>query len=140
MLTTFYEAHSGFSLIGVAETQLRMLLDHGYDPLVLVQEQFDTTNPFWQPSILDIRRVIPAMQLTEQVHPEFEQRVQKVQHALRESLGDVGVVETHLGWLRQNRPALVPAYCALGRLTLDLARRKGTVSDPAARRLRRLLG
>ena len=33
VFTTFYEAHSGFSLIAVTETQLRMLLDHGHRAL-----------------------------------------------------------------------------------------------------------
>jgi len=38
--TTFYEASSGYSLIRVAETQINMLLAHGYDPAVFVQENF----------------------------------------------------------------------------------------------------
>ena len=95
LFTTFYEAHSGFSLIAVAETQLRMLLDHGHDPVVMVQTGFQTTNEFWQTNMLDIRPVIPAMRLTSEVHEQFEERVQAIHDALRENLADVGVVITH---------------------------------------------
>ena len=95
MLTTFYEAHSGFSLIAVAETQLRMLLDHGYDPAVLVLTEFQTTNPFWQPEILDIRKVIPPIQLTDGIAHDFEKRTQDIHEALREGLADADVVITH---------------------------------------------
>lgn len=49
--------------------------------------------------------------------------------------GDAGVVRTHLEWMRGHRPELVPAYRALGQLTLAIARRKGTLSKAAARRL-----
>ena len=38
ILTCFYEAESGYSLIAVTENHIRMLLDHGYNPTVLVQE------------------------------------------------------------------------------------------------------
>ena len=38
LLTTFYEAQSGFSIVTVAENQIGMLLEHGYDPIVLAQE------------------------------------------------------------------------------------------------------
>ena len=95
IFTTFYEAHSGFSLIAVAETQLRMLIDNGYDPVVLVQENFKTTNEFWQPEILDIRKVLPHLQLTDRIHDEFEQRVAHIHAILRENLADVDVCITH---------------------------------------------
>jgi glycosyltransferase involved in cell wall biosynthesis len=95
IFTTFYEAHSGFSLIAVAETQLRMLLDHGYDPVVLVQKGFKTTNEFWQPNMLDMRPVIPNMRLTSAVHDEFEERVRDIHAALRDNLADVDVCITH---------------------------------------------
>jgi len=53
--------------------------------------------------------------------------------------GDAGVVEAHLTWLRRHRPDLVPAYEALGRLALDLARRKGELPPEADAALDNLL-
>ena len=46
ILTTFYEADSGYSLIAVVETQIKMLIDNGYDPVVIVQENFKTRNNY----------------------------------------------------------------------------------------------
>jgi glycosyltransferase involved in cell wall biosynthesis len=60
LLTTFYEAASGYSLITVAETQIRQLLAHGYEPVVLVDERFQSDKPLWQPQMIDVRPIIPA--------------------------------------------------------------------------------
>lgn len=60
ILTTFFEADSGYSLIAVVENQIRLLLHHGYDPVVLVDERFKTENPFWRPYVFDLRPVLPA--------------------------------------------------------------------------------
>ena len=45
LFTTFFEAESGYSLIAVASTQLQALIDHGYDPAVLVQDNFTESEP-----------------------------------------------------------------------------------------------
>jgi len=110
LFTTFYEAESGFSLITVAETQIRMLLDHGYDPLVLVQGQYSenkdgevTILPFkevappsvWNRQAVDLRPVIPPLKLTDGVARDFEQQVQRIVAALEENLADVDVCITH---------------------------------------------
>lgn len=97
LFTTFYEAESGYSLIGVAETQLRMLLDGGYDPVVLVQENFQFPDPpsLWSKAMLDIRPVVPKMDLESGVHEQFEQRSKNVEEALKEGLKDVDVCITH---------------------------------------------
>lgn len=62
IFTTFYEVDSGFSLISVVENQIQMLLDNGYDPIVLVQEDFQKTkNQLWQESNIDIRPIVPRL-------------------------------------------------------------------------------
>lgn len=98
ILTTFFECESGYSLIGVAETQIRMLLTNGYDPVVLVQSNWEPPEregSLWVPEQIDLRPVIPRMKLTEGVHPQFEERVGKILAALRENLADVDVVISH---------------------------------------------
>ena len=84
LFTTFYEADSGYSLIAVAETQIRMLLSHGYEPVVLVDERFQSSKPLWQPHSIDVRPVLPAQ-------PDKSQ----VEHILREHLAGVDVCITH---------------------------------------------
>ena len=60
LFTTFYEVDSGFSLVSVVETQLQMLLDNGYDPLVLVEERFGKTDKeLWQVEQIDLRPIVP---------------------------------------------------------------------------------
>lgn len=97
IFTTFFEAKSGYSLIGVAETQIKMLLDHGYEPAVLVQEDFEFPEPpsIWRKEMLDIRPVVPFLHLDTGVHKEFDQRSKKIEEALEKSLADVEVCITH---------------------------------------------
>jgi len=104
--TCFYEAESGYSLIAVTENQIRMLLDHGYNPVVLVQEgtlnEDGSVQPFkelerpsiWNKQSIDLRPVVPAMHLSSSVHPQFGQRVDRILEALREHLADCNVCIT----------------------------------------------
>lgn len=97
IFTTFFEATSGYSLIGVCETQIRSLLDHGYDPVVIVREDFKVpdTPSLWRPEIVDLRLVTPKMKLTSAIADDFEERVEKIVKALEGNLGDVDVCITH---------------------------------------------
>lgn len=97
LFTTFYEAESGYSLIGVCETQIRSLLEHDYDPVILVREDFKQPEPptLWSPEMIDLRAVTPAMQLASGIADDFEERVEKIVAALEENLGDVNVCITH---------------------------------------------
>lgn len=75
ILTTFFESESGYSLIGVTETQIKMLLDHGYDPVVMVQTDWhEPENPssLWRSEIVDLRPVVPHMILNQGVSPDFK--------------------------------------------------------------------
>ncbi|MHC4073808.1 MAG: hypothetical protein ACYTGS_17545, partial [Planctomycetota bacterium] len=88
-LTTFYEAESGYSLIRVAETQIRMLLDHGYDPIVLVREDFKTPDDpatLWRRETIDLRPILPALELTNEITGDFENRVASILDSLTEGL------------------------------------------------------
>lgn len=97
LFTTFYEVTSGYSLVAVAETQLRMLLDNGYEPVVLVQENFQEPDApsLWRKETLDIRSVVPFMHLSEDVHEDFDERVVRICAALEGALADVDVCITH---------------------------------------------
>lgn len=97
LLTTFYEAESGYSLIAVAETQIRMLLDHGYSPAVLVQEDFQQSlaPSIWRSEVTDLRPAIPFMHLDPGLADDFEGRVAKIEAALGDALADAEVCITH---------------------------------------------
>lgn len=59
VLTTLYEADSGYSVTSVIETQIKVLLAHHYEPIVLVRENFKSGRSFWQPHNIDVRPVLP---------------------------------------------------------------------------------
>jgi glycosyltransferase involved in cell wall biosynthesis len=123
--TTFYEAKSGYSLITVAETQIRMLLNHGYDPVVLVQNQYQESEsgevgyaPFeqvpppsvWNDKVADLRSVVPAMKLNRGIDDQFEQRTSLIYHELLRNLKDVDVCITHdiilQDWYKEHNVAM----------------------------------
>ena len=85
LFTTFYEADSGYSLITVTETQIKMLLSHGYEPIVLVDERFKSDKALWQPTTIDVRPVIPPLGAP----------VNSILAALHEHLADADVCITH---------------------------------------------
>lgn len=97
LFTTFFEAASGHSLITVATTQLSMLLAHGYEPIVLVQANFAYADSpsIWRKEVLDIRRCIPILRLTEDVTKDFEGRVDLIHTALAKNLSEVNACITH---------------------------------------------
>ena len=112
VLTTFYEVTSGYSLVAVAETQIRMLLDHGYDPVVVLQEgayQEDKDgnviecDPFkeqplpsvWNRQAVDLRPVLPALRLTGKVDDDFDERVARIYKSLEIALEGVEVCIAH---------------------------------------------
>lgn len=87
--TTFYEVDSGYSLVSVVETQLRMLLDNGYQPVVLVDERFqDTDKQLWQSHTVDIRPVIPRLDKPDNL-------TERAIEVLESQLENIDVVITH---------------------------------------------
>lgn len=110
LLTTFFNVTGGYSLVAVAETQINMLLDHGHEPIVLVQDRYhkdedgvETVLPFeqqlppsvWNDKTVDLRAVVPPMDLTDGVPDDFEDRVERIEAALEENLKDADVCITH---------------------------------------------
>lgn len=96
LLTTFFETQSGYSLIGVAETQIKSLLDNGYEPIVLVQSNFkEPDSGLWRGEMIDIRPVVPFMHLERGVSDDFDSRMESILDALREHLADADVCITH---------------------------------------------
>jgi len=96
--TTFYEASSGYSLIRVAETQIQMLLDNGYDPAVYVQENFEqpeSDDTLWRSEAIDLRRDVPQLQLVAEVPRDFETRVDLIYNAMVRTMSDLDVCITH---------------------------------------------
>lgn len=55
------------------------------------------------------------------------------------SRGDAGTIEQHIRVLREQLPAFLPAYCAMGLLTVDLAVKKGTLSKEKAETIKTIL-
>jgi predicted short-subunit dehydrogenase-like oxidoreductase (DUF2520 family) len=53
--------------------------------------------------------------------------------------GDVGTVADHLDFLRRTAPEVVPVYVALARRELDIARRRGALTDEQIVKLEQLL-
>jgi glycosyltransferase involved in cell wall biosynthesis len=110
LLTTFFDVTSGYSLVAVAETQIRMLLDGGYMPTVLVQNRYhkdkdgqESILPFlqqpppsvWNEQTVDLRAVVPAMDLPAEVPDDFEERADRVEAAIEENLKGIDVCITH---------------------------------------------
>lgn len=106
MLTTFCDVTSGYSLITVAETQIRMLLDHYYDPAILTQEGERWQDhlgewhfkPFqehglWDRRKIDLRPVVPWRAIA--YGDDFEGAVEAMVEALRENLAEVEVCIAH---------------------------------------------
>ena len=90
IFTTFYEVESGYSLVTVVENQIKMLLDNGYNPIVLVDERFQSPknqNTIWKPEIIDLRPVIPAL--------EDNQLEDKLYEVLKNNLTEIDVCLTH---------------------------------------------
>lgn len=135
LLTTFFEAQSGYSLVSVAETQIQALLSRGYEPAVLVQAAEDPSNPdpdippeavekreflkefrvpdapsLWRPEIVDLRPIVPALRLDSGVSENFKERAQRIHDALCIGLEDAEVCITHdiilQDWFKEHNVAM----------------------------------
>jgi glycosyltransferase involved in cell wall biosynthesis len=93
VLTDFFEADSTYSLNIVAEDQLAVLKRAGYDPIGVVQEDFQPQR-IW--SDVEIRH-IPRMPHHNQIKfvEDHDERVAELTAALDEALDGVDVVITH---------------------------------------------
>ena len=91
VLTNFNGADSAFSLVNVVGTQLQMLLDGGYTPVLFVASAFDGDG-FWNGSRFEIRKVAPS-----------DGESQVILDALRQMTTDIDVMLCHdITFLSQN--------------------------------------
>jgi predicted short-subunit dehydrogenase-like oxidoreductase (DUF2520 family) len=55
------------------------------------------------------------------------------------SRGDSGTIEEHIRFFREKFPSYLPAYCAMGLLTVDLATKKNTLAPERAEAIKKIL-
>jgi glycosyltransferase involved in cell wall biosynthesis len=93
ILTTFAGADEAYSLVVVVKTQLRMLLDAGYDPVLFVSDQFVSEDRFWSGRLFEVRKV---------AHPDA--KAADIQQSLAGMIGDINVMLCHdILFLSQHR-------------------------------------
>jgi len=95
IFTTFADISEAYSLNRVVQDQLKMLLDHGYTPSVIVAESFVPSGVYADPRIT--LKHIPNVPVHNEVKkdPSFDEDVAALETALESVLKDVDVVLTH---------------------------------------------
>lgn len=98
ILTTFYEMDSSYSLCSVVESQLIMLLKHGYKPVLFVHDNFKDSDRI--PPEVEVRKVVPRFLLIDYTNcqapaPDLEDQAKKVYDTLREHAKDIDVFIEH---------------------------------------------
>lgn len=83
LLTTFSGSDSAYSLVNVVATQLQMLLDHDYYPVLYVCPSF-TGEGIWADNHIEIRRTVNG----DSNHVDICTK-------LRETIGDIDIVICH---------------------------------------------
>lgn len=94
ILTNFFEQDPAYSLIRVTENQIKMLLRHDYEPIVIVSESFKPSG-VWADERVEIKRV-PNVPCHNQVKKDksFDSDVDAIERALRDHLRGVDVCIT----------------------------------------------
>lgn len=95
IFTTFSSYSEAYSLNRVVMNQIRMLVDHGYKPKVIVGQNFDPVFDYADPAV-ELRH-IPDVPVFNEVKndPTFDQDVMAIERELSKVLEDVQVVLTH---------------------------------------------
>ena len=97
ILTTFTGFDQSYSLCRIVDTQIRMLVGSGYEPVVIVKQGFRPEEMFALKEVT--LRYIPPFPasnfINEAVDETFKDDVEKLKLALIENLKDVDVVFTH---------------------------------------------
>lgn len=95
ILTTFGSYSEAYSLNRVVMNQIRMLVDHGYKPVVIVGQNFTPVKDYADPNV-EIRR-IPDVPVFNEVKMDasFDQDVTALERELAKDLEGVDVVLTH---------------------------------------------
>ena len=94
-LTNFSTYSEAYSLNRVVQNQIRMLVDHGYKPVVIVGKYFEPVQDYADPNV--ILKRIPDVPVYNEVKMDstFDQDVLAIEKALEEALEGVDVVLTH---------------------------------------------
>lgn len=95
IFTTFSDISEAYSLNRVVQDQLKMLLNHGYAPTVIVTESFEPRGIYADPRVT-LKR-IPNVPVHNEVKKDesFDDDVQSLRTALKDVLADSSVVITH---------------------------------------------
>lgn len=95
IFTTFSEISEAYSLNRVVQDQLKMLLDHGYTPSVIVAESFTPQGIYADPRVT--LKYIPNVPVHNEVKKDesFDDDVKQLEVALESALKDIDVVLTH---------------------------------------------
>jgi len=95
IFTTFSSYSEAYSLNRVVMNQIRMLVDHGYKPVVIVGQHFEPVFDYADPAV-EIRR-IPDVPVFNEVKCDatFDQDVGAIERELAKALEGVDVVLTH---------------------------------------------
>jgi len=95
IFTQFSQYSEAYSLNRVVGNQIRMLVDHGYKPVVIVGQNFNPVYDYADPNVE--LRTIPDVPVFNEVKcdPTFDQDVGAVERELNVALKDVSVCLTH---------------------------------------------
>lgn len=95
IFTNFSSYSEAYSLNRVVMNQIRMLIDHGYKPTVIVGKYFEPVQDYANPNV--ILKRIPDVPVYNEVQMDatFDQDCLAIEKALGEALEGVDVVLTH---------------------------------------------
>src|SRR3990167_1925293 len=95
IFTTFADISEAYSLNRIVQDQIKMLLDNGYNPTVIVAESFVPSGVYADERVT-IKK-IPLVTVHNEVKkdPTFEEDVEKLYTALKDTFKDDDVVITH---------------------------------------------
>ena len=95
LFTTFSQLDEAYSLNRVVQDQLKMLLDHGYEPTVIVAETFEPSGIYADPRVKLAR--IPNVPVHNEARKDesFDEDIEAIAVELKRILQDVDIVLTH---------------------------------------------
>ena len=97
VVTDFYGIDPAYSLVSIAGAQIKMLLQHGYKPRVLVDEHFPKPESVPYPwNSVELFR-LPAVPRSNQVElPQgWQQHLSRMTEAMRQGLKDIDIALSH---------------------------------------------
>jgi len=95
ILTNFSSYSEAYSLNRVVMNQIRMLVDHGYKPVVIVGEKFKPVQDYALPEV-ELRHIPDVPVFNEvKMDPTFDQDVGAIERELAKVLDGIDVVLTH---------------------------------------------